>query len=198
MSRVPVPMHSQQPPGVIQNWSTLQCSKQNTEQCGYDHAPVTRGRMRAQFPLPHGPPPPTRCSHHLRLFFRRFNVKLMSQMLVCPLTLTLVEAALASLNQTSSPVIDGFPCAVYSKFQSHFSPRMLQITQRTVDEGKLNPEWAEALVNLIPKGRGIVQVADYRPLVLQNTAHKWIGSNCRPTDPRPCLRTHPFRTERFH
>ena len=48
-------MHSQQPPGVVQNWSRLQCSKQNTEQCGYDHAPVTRGRMRAQFPLPHGP-----------------------------------------------------------------------------------------------------------------------------------------------
>ena len=48
-------MHSHQPPGVVQNWSTLQCSKQNTEQCGYDHAPVTRGRMRAQFPLPHGP-----------------------------------------------------------------------------------------------------------------------------------------------
>ena len=24
--------------------------------CGYDHAPVTRGRMRTQFPLPHGPP----------------------------------------------------------------------------------------------------------------------------------------------
>ena len=50
-------MHSQQPPGVVQNLSTLQCSKQNTEQCGYDHAPVTRGRMRAQFPLPHGPTP---------------------------------------------------------------------------------------------------------------------------------------------
>ena len=50
-------MHNQQPPGVVQNWSTLQCSKQNTEQCGYDHAPVTRGRMRAQFPLPHGPGP---------------------------------------------------------------------------------------------------------------------------------------------
>ena len=48
-------MHNQQPPGVVQNWSTLQCSKQNTEQCGYAHAPVTRGRMRAQFPLPHGP-----------------------------------------------------------------------------------------------------------------------------------------------
>ena len=43
------------PPLVVQNWSAPQCSKQNTEQCGYDHAPVTRGRMRAQFPLPHGP-----------------------------------------------------------------------------------------------------------------------------------------------
>ena len=25
------------------------------EMCGDDHAPVTRGRMRAQYPLPHGP-----------------------------------------------------------------------------------------------------------------------------------------------
>ena len=48
-------MHSQQPSGVVQNWFALQCSKQNTEQCGDDHAPVTRGRMRAQYPLPHGP-----------------------------------------------------------------------------------------------------------------------------------------------
>ena len=48
-------MHSQQPPGVVQNWSTLQRSKHDIEQCGYDHAPVTRGRMRTQFPLPHGP-----------------------------------------------------------------------------------------------------------------------------------------------
>ena len=27
----------------------------HTELCGDDHAPVTRGRMRAQYPLPHGP-----------------------------------------------------------------------------------------------------------------------------------------------
>ena len=49
-------MHIQQPPGVVQYWSTLQCSKHDIEQCGYDHAPVTRGRMLTQFPLPHGPP----------------------------------------------------------------------------------------------------------------------------------------------
>ena len=52
-------MRSQQPPGVVQNWSTPQCNKQNTEQCGYDNARVTRGRMQAQFPLPHGPRPVT-------------------------------------------------------------------------------------------------------------------------------------------
>ena len=35
----------------------LHCSaaRKSTELCGDDHAPVTRGRMRAQYPLPHGP-----------------------------------------------------------------------------------------------------------------------------------------------
>ena len=51
---LPLPLFLR-PRGVVQKWSTLQCSEQNTEQCGYDHAPVTRVRMRAQFPLPHGP-----------------------------------------------------------------------------------------------------------------------------------------------
>ena len=97
-------------------------------------------------------------------------------MLVRPLTLPLIEAALASLNQTSSPGVDGIPCTVYSKFQCLFAPRMLSITMHTLDSGTLNPEWAEALLNLIPKGRGVVQVADCHPLVLQNTAHKWMAA----------------------
>ena len=75
MSRGPKPKHSQQPPGVVQNWSALQCGEKNTEQCGYDHAPVTRGRMRAQSPLPHGlwlnrfiaqPRPPREAARNLR------------------------------------------------------------------------------------------------------------------------------------
>ena len=32
-------------------------ARKNTELCGYDHARVTWGRMRAQYPLPHAPPP---------------------------------------------------------------------------------------------------------------------------------------------
>ena len=48
------------PPSPVQlEWyrTGLRCSaaRQNTELCGDDHAPVTRGRMRAQYPLPHGP-----------------------------------------------------------------------------------------------------------------------------------------------
>ena len=61
-------MHSQQPPGVVQNWSTVQCSKHDIEQCGYDHAPVTRGRMRTQFPLPHAPRRQGLCSHLAHLW----------------------------------------------------------------------------------------------------------------------------------
>ena len=55
-------MHSQKPPGVVQNWSTLQCSKQNTQQCGYDHAPVTRvvgePNFRCLMALEHNTPAP--------------------------------------------------------------------------------------------------------------------------------------------
>ena len=37
--------------------TALQCSKaKHWAECGDDHAPVTRGRMRAKYPLPHGPP----------------------------------------------------------------------------------------------------------------------------------------------
>ena len=34
----------------------LRCSaaSKTLNNCGYDHAPVTRGRMRTQYPLPHG------------------------------------------------------------------------------------------------------------------------------------------------
>ena len=45
-----LPKH--QGPGLVRN-TPPPC---RTELCGYDHAPVTRGRMRAQFPLPHATP----------------------------------------------------------------------------------------------------------------------------------------------
>ena len=38
--------------------------QQNTELCCDDHAPVTRGRMRGQYLLPHGPCASTALSMH--------------------------------------------------------------------------------------------------------------------------------------
>ena len=47
------------PPEAHLGWYStgLRCSaaRQNIELSGDDHAPVTRGRMRAQYPLPRGP-----------------------------------------------------------------------------------------------------------------------------------------------
>ena len=40
---------------VLQSPPPPRAARQNTEPSGDDHAPVTRGRMRAQYPLPHGP-----------------------------------------------------------------------------------------------------------------------------------------------
>ena len=78
------------PPGVVHNWSALQCSKQNTKQCGDDHAPVTRGRMQAQYPLPHGqvlmgsidPPPPGSENPTCPVFFVYHMVELRAMCLV--------------------------------------------------------------------------------------------------------------------
>ena len=50
------PKHIQKPPGVAPNCLRCSAARQNIELSGDDHAPVTRGRMRAQYPLPHGPP----------------------------------------------------------------------------------------------------------------------------------------------
>ena len=42
------------PPSPQGAWMCCSAAEQCTD-CGDDHAPVTRGRMRAQYPLHHGP-----------------------------------------------------------------------------------------------------------------------------------------------
>ena len=49
------------------------------------------------------------CRGYLQPFFTKFNVKLMARMLIRPLTISLVEAALDTLKKTSSPGVDGIP-----------------------------------------------------------------------------------------
>ena len=93
----------------------LRCSaaRQNTELCGDDHAPVTRGRMRAQYPLPHAPPPPLCGSVWCRM----------------ELQIELIESGTGSglcwlfQNLTSWPVREQHPCQSNANFGSPRKPK---------------------------------------------------------------------------
>ena len=100
----------------------------------------------------------------------------MAEMLIKPLSAPLVHAALLALNRTSAPGLDGVPCSIYASFAEQFSPVMYNLIQGYYRSGTMNEDWALALLNVIPKTRGTVSVKDLRPLVLQNTCHKWIAS----------------------
>ena len=123
-----------------------------------------------------GGQPLTECHSYLASFFKSKNIPLMAEMLIKPLSAPLVHAALLALNRTSAPGLDGVPCSIYASFAEKFSPVMHNLIQGYYRSGTMNEDWALALLNVIPKTRGTVTVKDLRPLVLQNTCHKWIAS----------------------
>ena len=120
--------------------------------------------------------PPPKCAGYLADFFSKYNIPNLSRALIKPLSLDLVLAALDTLNKSASPGSDGVPSSVYSAFRDAFAPRMLSIFEASLARGSIDPDWVLALLNPIPKGPGIVQVSDLRPLVLQNTCLKWFTS----------------------
>ena len=113
---------------------------------------------------------------YLKTFFRGKNTALMAKMLIQPLSLDLVHAALESLNGTSAPGIDGVQVSIYKAFSDFFCPLMLDIYKGILDSNTLNDDWSLALLNPIPKGLGTASVHNLRPLVLQNTSHKWVAA----------------------
>ena len=88
----------------------------------------------------------------------------------------LVHAALSNLNATASPGFDGIPCAVYTAFAGAFVPVMFHIISGFCASETIFDTWSLALLNVIPKARGTVTVRELRPLVLQNTCHKWFAA----------------------
>ena len=53
---------------------------------------------------------------------------------------------------------------------------MLSIVQLALEKGSLDKTWSLALLNPIPKALRIVKADELRPLVLQNTCHKWFAA----------------------
>ena len=119
---------------------------------------------------------PTECKLYLQQFFGKRVTVDIAKVLMHPLSVCLVETALESLNTTSSPGFDGFQLCIYKRFSSFFAPRMLYIVQLALEKGSPDKTWSLALLNPIPKALGIVKADELRPLVLQNTCHKWFAA----------------------
>ena len=113
---------------------------------------------------------------YLEKLFHGKNTALMAKMLIQPLSLDLVHAAMDSLNGTSAPGIDGVQVSIYKTFSDFFCPMMLDIYTRILSSKTLSSDWSLALLNPIPKGLGTASVHNLRPLVLQNTSHKWVAA----------------------
>ena len=113
---------------------------------------------------------------YLEKFFHGKNTALIAKMLIQPLSLDLVHAAMDSLNGTSAPGIDGVQVSIYKTFSDFFCPIMLDMYTGILSSKTLNSDWSLALLNPIPKGLGTASVHSLRPLVLQNTSHKWVAA----------------------
>ena len=113
---------------------------------------------------------------YLETFFRGKNTALMAKMLIQPLSLDLVHAALESLKGPWAPGIDGVQVSIYKAFSDFFCAVMLDIYKGILASNTLNDDWSLALLNPIPKGLGTASVHNLRPLVLQNTSHKWVAA----------------------
>ena len=162
--------------GQLQSKRKLMSLRHKTGQALYDpHAIASEIASFWQQTMSVGGQPLNECHSYLASFFKSKNVPLMAEMLIKPLTAPLVHTALLALNRTSAPGLDGIPCSIYVPFAEQFSPVMHNLIQGHYRAGTLNEEWALAVLNVVPKARGTVSVKDLRPLVLQNTCHKWIA-----------------------
>ena len=116
------------------------------------------------------------CRAYLSKFFGCKDMAVMVRLLMQDLTPELVAAALDTLNANSSAGFDGIPTAIYKRFTGLFTPHMFSIMRGILADGALNHDWALALFNPIPKARGTVKAEELRPLVLQDTCHKWVAA----------------------
>ena len=88
-------------------------------------------------------------------------------LLMKPLTLEVVVAALERLKGGSAPGKDGIPAEHCQAFPSVFAPRLLLAMQCFLREGGVPAEWSLSLMRCLPKFWGAEQPKDMRPIALQ-------------------------------
>ena len=98
-----------------------------------------------------------------------------AKLLIKPLIEELVLTALEKLKRGSSPGPDGLPAEALMAFPSILVPKMIEMIQQFLAQGKISEKWATAILAPIPKEKGSISVTDLRPLCLQNVLFKWVS-----------------------
>ena len=95
-------------------------------------------------------------------------------LLMKPLSLDVVLAALERPKGGPAPGKDGIPAELYQAFPSVFAPRLLSAMQDFLRVGGVPAEWSVSLMRCLPKFCGAEQPKDMRPIALQQVCLKWV------------------------
>ena len=106
-------------------------------------------------------------------FLEKFNLPRLNQeeieVMRNPITCTEIETVIKNLPKNKSPGPDGFTGEFYQTFREEVMPILLNLFQKTAEEGTLPNSFYEATIILIPKpDKDNTQKENCRPISLMN------------------------------
>ena len=106
------------------------------------------------------------------------------KVLLKPLSDTLVVTALEKLKRGSSPGVDGVPVELLMAFPAILVPKMTEMIQMFLIDGKISAKRALAILAPIPKEKGSISVTEIHPCVCGTSCLsgcQWFYISCSKT-----------------